>query len=100
MRLFGSERIASVMETLGLPRRHSNRTQHDHTIARKGPKKVEQFHFSARKQILEFDNVLDKQRETVYTLRRQCLRDGTILEKLSEGISDILTFLTTLTKTL
>ena len=51
----------------------------------KAQKKVEQFHFSARKQILEFDNVLDKQRETVYTLRRQCLRDGTILEKLSKG---------------
>ena len=95
MRLFGSERIASVMETLGLP----NDTPIEHNMITrslgKAQKKVEQFHFSARKQILEFDNVLDKQRETVYTLRRQCLRDGTILEKLSEGISDILEFLVT-----
>lgn len=94
MRLFGSERIASVMSTLGLP----DDTPIEHTMITKSlskaQKKVEQFHFSARKQILEFDNVLDKQRETVYTLRRQCLREGTILEKLTEGIHNIFDHLT------
>jgi preprotein translocase subunit SecA len=91
MRLFGSERIASVMNTLGLP----DDTPIEHNMItkslEKAQKKVEQFHFSARKQILEFDNVLDKQRETVYGLRRQCLKDTTILEKLTEGINDIYT---------
>jgi len=94
MRLFGSERIASVMNTLGLP----DNTPIEHTMITKSlskaQKKVEQFHFSARKQILEFDNVLDKQRETVYTLRRQCLREGTILEKLTEGIHNVFDYLT------
>ena len=94
MRLFGSERIASVMSTLGL----ADDTPIEHNMITKSlskaQKKVEQFHFSARKQILEFDNVLDKQRETVYTLRKQCLKDGTILEKLTDGISTILDFLT------
>ena len=94
MRLFGSERIASVMSTLGL----ADDTPIEHNMITKSlskaQKKVEQFHFSARKQILEFDNVLDKQRETVYTLRKQCLKDGTILEKLTDGISTILEFLT------
>ncbi len=93
MRLFGSERIASVMSTLGLP----DDTPIEHNMITrslsKAQKKVEQFHFSARKQILEFDNVLDKQRETVYTLRRQCLREGTILEKLTDGIKDIMDYL-------
>lgn len=96
MRLFGSERIASVMTTLGLP----DDTPIEHNMITKSlskaQKKVEQFHFSARKQILSFDDVLDKQRETVYTLRRQCLRDGTILEKLTQGIHDVVDYLTTM----
>ena len=95
MRLFGSERIASVMSTLGLP----DDTPIEHkmitTSLSKAQKKVEQFHFSSRKQILEFDNVLDKQRETVYSLRRQCLKDATILEKLTDGIEDVFEFLIT-----
>ncbi len=95
MRLFGSERIASVMSTLGLP----DDTPIEHNMITKSlskaQRKVEQFHFSSRKQILEFDNVLDKQRETVYTLRRQCLREGTILEKLTEGINDVFDYLIT-----
>ena len=95
MRLFGSERIATVMNTLGLP----DDTPIEHKMITnslsKAQKKVEQFHFSARKQILEFDNVLDKQRETVYALRRQCLKDGTILEKLTEGIKEIFDYLIT-----
>ena len=93
MRLFGSERIASVMSTLGLP----DDTPIEHNMITKSlgkaQRKVEQFHFSARKQILEFDNVLDKQRETVYTLRRQCLKEGTILGKLTEGIHDVFEYL-------
>jgi preprotein translocase subunit SecA len=93
MRLFGSERIAKVMTTLGLP----DNTPIEHSMITKSlskaQKKVEQFHFSARKQILAFDDVLNKQRETVYTLRRQCLNDGTIIEKLTQGIRDILDYL-------
>ena len=93
MRLFGSERIASVMNALRLP----DDTPIEHNMITKSlskAQKIEQFHFSSRKQILEFDNVLDKQRETVYTLRRQCLREGTILEKLTDGIKDIMDYLT------
>ncbi len=90
MRLFGSERIATVMSSLGLP----DDTPIEHrmitTSLSKAQKKVEQFHFSSRKQILEFDNVLDKQRDTVYTLRRQCLKSTTILEKLTEGVHSVL----------
>ena len=93
MRLFGSERISSIMNTLGLP----DDTPIEHNMITKSleraQKKVEQFHFSARKQILEFDDVLNKQRVTVYELRRQCLHDTTILEKLCTGISTITEFL-------
>jgi preprotein translocase subunit SecA len=93
MRLFGSERIAKVMTTLGLP----DDTPIEHNMITKSlgkaQKKVEQFHYSARKQILAFDDVLNKQRETVYGLRRQCLHDNTILEKLTQGIGDVVDYL-------
>ncbi len=93
MRLFGSERISKVMTTLGLP----DDTPIEHNMITKSlgkaQKKVEQFHYSARKQILAFDDVLNKQRETVYGLRRQCLHDNTILEKLTQGIGDVVDYL-------
>lgn len=86
MRLFGSEKISSIMTTLGMP----DDTPIEHGLItrslERAQKKVEQHHFSIRKQILEFDNVLDKQRETVYALRRQCLHDDTVLEKLLAAI--------------
>ena len=95
MRLFGSDRISSIMGALGLP----DDTPIEHNMItkslEKAQKKVEQFHFSMRKQILEYDNVLDKQRETVYALRRKCLHETTILNKLCAGIDTITTFLTT-----
>jgi preprotein translocase subunit SecA len=95
MRLFGSERISRIMETLGFP----DDTPIEHGMItkslEKAQKKVEQFHFSARKQILEFDNVLDKQRETVYALRRQCLNEAGIIEKLCHEIPTVMAFLNT-----
>ncbi len=93
MRLFGGEKTSKVMEFLRLP----EDTPIEHPMIAnqlgKAQRKVEQFHFSARKQILEFDNVLDKQRETVYSIRRQCLKDSTILDRLTDGVTDVYNFL-------
>lgn len=89
MRLFGSDRIARVMETLGLP----DDTPIEHGLISKSieraQKKVEQHHFSIRKQILEYDNVMEKQRETVYQLRRDVLGKTGLEVKLKEGIRDV-----------
>ena len=86
MRLFGSDRIAKVMETLGLP----DDTPIEHSLVSKSignaQKKVEQYHFSIRKQILEYDNVLDKQRNTIYTLRHNMLSHKNI-DKIVQDMS-------------
>ncbi|MBT3261708.1 preprotein translocase subunit SecA [bacterium] len=90
MRLFGSERIAKIMETFGLP----ENTPIEHPLISrsigKAQKKVEQYHFSVRKQILEYDNVLNKQRETVYTLRQDILAKKNLDKKVKDMIKNVI----------
>ena len=94
MRLFGSDRIAKIMNTLGLP----DDTPIEHgMISRsieKAQSKVEKYHFSIRKQILQYDDVMTQQRQTIYTIRRRILLkenlDGLIKEYISQYIDAIL----------
>src|ERR1035437_9402583 len=73
MRMFGSERIAKIMDRLGLQEgeviQHSMIT---HSIER-AQKKVEENNFGIRKRLLEYDDVMNSQREVVYTKRRNAL---------------------------
>ena len=89
MRLFGSDRIAKVMETLGLP----EDTPIEHPLISKSieraQSKVEKYYFGIRKQILEYDDVMNRQRDTIYTLRRQLLEGRSLDDKVQELISGI-----------
>jgi preprotein translocase subunit SecA len=73
MRIFGSDRISGLMQTLGMeegvPIEHKMVTN---AIAR-AQKQVEGQNFSVRKHLLEYDDVMNKQRESVYALRREIL---------------------------
>ena len=73
MRIFGSDRISGLMERLGMeegvPIEHGMVTK---AILR-AQTQVETQHFSVRKHLLEYDDVMNKQRESVYTLRREVL---------------------------
>ncbi|MFN3403296.1 MAG: preprotein translocase subunit SecA [Cytophagaceae bacterium] len=73
MRLFGSDRIARLMDRLGLEEgeviQHSMITK---SIER-AQKKVEENNFSIRKRLLEYDNVMNSQREVIYTRRKNAL---------------------------
>lgn len=73
MRLFGSERVASIMDRMGLKEgeviQHSMMTK---SIER-AQKKVEENNFGQRKRLLEYDDVMNKQRENVYKKRRHAL---------------------------
>ena len=75
MRIFGSERISGLMERLGMeegvPIEHGMVTR----AIERAQKQVEAQNFSMRKHLLEYDDVMNKQRENVYTLRRELL-DG------------------------
>ncbi len=92
MRIFGSDRIKGWMQTLGMedgvPIEHSWVTK---SIAR-AQKQVEAQNFSVRKHLLEYDDVMNKQRENVYGLRRQLLEGQIRFEDDPEpvGIRDYL----------
>jgi len=73
MRLFGSDRIASIMSRLGL----EEGEELQHPLLNKSigtaQKRVEQQHYSVRKRTLEFDDVMNKQREVIYSFRKKAL---------------------------
>ena len=73
MRLFGGDRIVKIFDRFGL--KEGDELQHpwlDRSIET-AQKRVEQQHFSIRKRTLDFDDVMNKQREIVYALRRDAL---------------------------
>jgi preprotein translocase subunit SecA len=77
MRIFGSDRIAGLMQRLGMeegvPIEHGMVTK----AIERAQRQVEGQNFSVRKHLLEYDDVMNKQRESVYTLRREIL-EGSI----------------------
>jgi preprotein translocase subunit SecA len=77
MRIFGSDRISGLMQRLGMeegvPIEHGMVTK----AIERAQKQVEAQNFSVRKHLLEYDDVMNKQRESVYALRRELL-DGRI----------------------
>jgi len=86
MRLFGSERVAKVMDRMGLKEgeviQHSMMTK---SIER-AQKKVEENNFGVRKRLLEYDDVMNAQREVVYKRRRHALHG----ERLKVDIANML----------
>jgi preprotein translocase subunit SecA len=100
MRIFGSDRISGLMQRLGMeegvPIEHGMVTR----AIERAQKQVESQNFSIRKHLLEYDDVMNKQRENIYALRRELL-EGRIridehdtvdtrgyLMTLAEGVMD------------
>jgi len=77
MRLFGSDRIATIMSRLGLE--EGDELQHPWLNKSIGTaqKRVEQHHYSIRKRTLEYDDVMNKQREVLYGFRKSVLLSDT-----------------------
>ena len=73
MRIFGSDRISGLMQKLGMeegvPIEHGMVTR----AIERAQKQVEGQNFSVRKHLLEYDDVMNKQRENIYALRREIL---------------------------
>ncbi len=73
MRLFGSERIASVVDSLGMKDDEALESSMLSNAIEKAQKKVEENNFGIRKRLLEYDDVMNFQREVIYTKRRNAL---------------------------
>jgi preprotein translocase subunit SecA len=76
MRIFGSERISSMMETLGLKEGEQIEHRWLTKAIENAQKKVEAHNFDIRKNLLDYDDVMNQQRKSVYRLRRMVLGFG------------------------
>jgi len=89
MRIFGSDSLAKIMDRIGMednePIEHGLVSR---SIAR-AQGKVEAHNFDIRKHLLEYDDVMNKQREIVYGLRKQALKDGSMRERVFDSIDRI-----------
>ena len=84
MRIFGADRIQGIMGRLGMeegePIEHGLVTR----AIENAQKKVEAHNFDIRKHLLEYDDVLNKQREVIYSQRREVLKGETMKEQVLE----------------
>src|SRR5205807_2795189 len=78
MRIFGSDRISGLMQRLGMEEGVPIEAGMVTRAIERAQKQVEGRNFEARKHLLEYDDVMNKQRESIYTLRRSILegREG------------------------
>jgi len=93
LRIFGGEKITGIMETLGMEEGEPIEHKWISKAIESAQAKVEGHHFDIRKQLLEYDDVMNQQREVIYKQRREAL-DGkslkpSIIEMIAEKAGDI-----------
>jgi preprotein translocase subunit SecA len=88
MRVFGGERIASVMERLGV----DDETPIENRVISKSleaaQKKVEGYNFDARKNVVQYDDVMNRHRKATYIMRREILHQADIKKRINVFIEE------------
>ncbi|MBU2258616.1 MAG: preprotein translocase subunit SecA, partial [Candidatus Omnitrophica bacterium] len=90
MRLFGSDRLRGIMNKLGF---EEGQVIEHPWVSRSieiAQRRVEQHNFEIRKQLLEYDNVMNKQREVIYGQRRQILEGAALKEDIFEMMDKVI----------
>ncbi len=95
LRIFGSDRISSVMNKLGIEEDEPIEHRWISKAIENAQKKVEAHNFSIRKNVLEYDDVMNQQRKTVYALRKKILTGGkanreVVYSMIEELVSSVL----------
>ncbi len=93
MRIFGSDRIAGIMERLGMEEGVPIEHKMVSKSIERAQKQVEGRNFDIRKHLLEYDDVMNKQREAIYTLRRNILEGREGREYILNAAEDIVDFI-------
>ncbi len=89
MRLFGGERIANVMAKLKIPEGEPIQHKMISKSVERAQKKIEENNFGTRKRLLDYDNVMNQQREVIYNRRRAALRGERLKGELFDYIEDM-----------
>ena len=90
MRLFGSDRIKGLMEKLGLRDGEAIENAMVTRAVEGAQKRVEAHHFEIRKTLLDYDNVMNQQREVIYALRREIMVEADLDPVMDEFMNDVL----------
>jgi preprotein translocase subunit SecA len=90
MRLFGSDRMIKVMDRLGAKEGEVITHKMVTRAIEKAQKRVEMQNFSIRKHLLEYDDVMNKQREVIYQRRRKALLNESVREEIDEIMEEYL----------
>ena len=90
MRLFGSDRIKGLMGKLGLKDGEAIENNMVSRAVENAQKKVEAHHFEIRKTLLDYDNVMNQQREVIYALRRDAMQAKDLTGLVCEFRDDLL----------
>jgi preprotein translocase subunit SecA len=88
MRLFGSDRLSSVMEKLGMKEGEVIESRLVSRQIEGAQRRVETHNFDIRKQLKDYDDVMNKQREVIYKLRNQVLDHDSIIDQVKMMISE------------
>ncbi|MDP6490757.1 MAG: preprotein translocase subunit SecA, partial [Kiritimatiellia bacterium] len=90
MRLFGSDRIAGIMERLGLEEGQELEHKWLNRSIETAQRRVEQHNYSIRKRTLEYDDVMNRQREVIYGFRGDIVRADNIREQVYDILHDVI----------
>ncbi len=90
MRLFGSDRISGIMEKLGIQEGEVLEHRWLNRSIETAQRRVEQQNFSIRKRTLEYDDVMNKQREIIYGFRSQIVAAEQVREHLMDVVQDVI----------
>ncbi|MDE1890399.1 MAG: preprotein translocase subunit SecA [Planctomycetota bacterium] len=88
MRIFASDRVSSLLKTLGMEEGMAIEHSMVSNAIERAQKKVEEHNFEIRKHLLEYDEVMDQQRKTIYTLRQNVLEGKYLHEYIIQMMED------------
>jgi preprotein translocase subunit SecA len=89
LRIFGSDRIAGIMDKLGMEEDESIEHSMISKAIENAQRKVESHNFDIRKHLLEYDDVMNKQREVIYSQRREVLAGENVKQVILDMIPEL-----------
>jgi preprotein translocase subunit SecA len=93
LRIFGAERVEKIMNMLNVPEDEPIIHRWISKAIESAQKRVEGHNFDMRKSLLEYDDVMNQQRLTIYQLRRSILEGSTVHDKIMESMEDVVDML-------
>jgi preprotein translocase subunit SecA len=93
MRIFGSDRIKKMMMALGLKEDEPIEHRHISNAIANAQKKVEAHNFDIRKHLLDYDNIMNEQRKTVYAIRKLIIGESENISLIEEFRHDLVDYL-------